>query len=62
MTCPPGCLREKGHKGFHTTHPVIAKNEDSPLRPGAHQRMMKALKSFQNTPMAILSWFEKKAS
>lgn len=30
MTCPPGCVREKGHVGFHTTVPAIAKREDKP--------------------------------
>lgn len=28
MTCPAGCVREKGHDGFHTTHPEIAERED----------------------------------
>lgn len=28
MTCPAGCVREKDHEGFHTTHPEIAQRED----------------------------------
>lgn len=30
MTCPSSCVRQKGHPGFHTTHPEIAKREDAP--------------------------------
>ena len=61
MACPAGCVRTPGHDGFHTTHPGIAKNEDARLRPGSHKRLQKAIHAFQNTPMAILSWFGAKA-